>query len=128
MSREVVDMIRSFTKTAAAGLFLALLAGGTAPAMAQDSTTSDLLTVPLDRAWATGLGFVDPSLMLVLNSKGQLVGALTEDNPKDPSHGNPRKIKPGKIPDKLTGLRDMGSLSILAWTGSNCYLIRGADG
>jgi hypothetical protein len=38
MSREEADMIRIFTTIAAAGLFLGLLAGSTAPATAQDST------------------------------------------------------------------------------------------
>jgi hypothetical protein len=37
MSREEADMIRIFTRIAAAGLFLGLLAGSTAPATAQDS-------------------------------------------------------------------------------------------
>jgi hypothetical protein len=38
MSREEVEMIRIFTGVAAAGLFLGLLAGSTAPATAQGST------------------------------------------------------------------------------------------
>jgi hypothetical protein len=38
MSREEADMIRIFTRIAAAGLFLGLLAGSTAPATAQDAT------------------------------------------------------------------------------------------
>jgi hypothetical protein len=42
MSREEVDMIRIFTRIAAAGLFLGLLAGSTAPAMAQDDSAQEL--------------------------------------------------------------------------------------
>jgi hypothetical protein len=67
--------------------------------------------------------------MLVLNSRGELVGALTEDNPKEPSNGKARKVPPKKrAPENLTGIRDLGSFSILAYTGSNCYIVRGAAG
>src|SRR5689334_11814551 len=121
-------MIRSFTKIAAAGLFLALLASSTAPAIAQELSQKDLPSKTFDPEWAKNLGIGDPTLFLAFNSKGELVGALTEDHPKDPSNGKARNIKPSKIPDKLSGLRDMTSFSILSWTGSNCYLVRGADG
>ena len=46
MSREEVDMIRIFTKIAAAGLFLGLLAGSTASAIAQDNSTQELTGYP----------------------------------------------------------------------------------
>lgn len=68
-------------RIAAAGILAGFMMG-TAPVMAQE-----LQIAPLDRKALTAQGFADPSLALILNSKGELVGALTEDHPNQPSTG-----------------------------------------
>jgi hypothetical protein len=111
-------MIGNGAKIVAAGLLAGILAS-TAPVKAQD-----LQTAPLDRRALTDLGFQDPTLLLVLNSKGELVGALTEDHPNDPSNGRTRKLAPGRMPQHLTGRQaNWINLSILPYQGSNCYVV-----
>ncbi|WP_192499270.1 hypothetical protein [Skermanella pratensis] len=102
------------------------------PAVAQTAVTlSDLPTAQLDQTTVDALrkaGIPDPTLALILNSRGELVGALVEDHPNSPAKGKPVKIPPGNLPKELKGLRGFNSLSILAYEGSNCYVIKRADG
>lgn len=121
----------SSLRIAAAGFF-AVLFMTTVPAGAQTAAPeAELPTAQLDQATVDTLrkaGVPDPTLALILNSRGELVGALVEDHPNSPAKGKPVKVPPGQLPKELKGLRGFNSLSILAYEGSNCYVIKRADG
>jgi hypothetical protein len=122
MTTGGIDMIGSVgSRIAAAGILAGFLMG-TAPAMAQE-----LQIAPLDRKALTAQGFADPSLALILNSTGELIGALTEDHPNQPSTG-PRKLAPARLPESISKIQGFGSIAILAYQGSNCYIVRRPDG
>lgn len=118
-------------RIAAAGFFAALFMTAV-PAGAQTAAPeADLPTAPLDQATVDTLrkaGVAEPTLALILNRRGELVGALVEEHPNSPSKGRPAKVPPGNLPKDLKGLRGFNSLSILAYEGSNCYVIKRADG
>jgi hypothetical protein len=99
---------------------LAGMAAGAAPVMAQE-----LPIASFDRQALVNRGFTDPSLLIVLDSKGEVVGALTEgSDPNDKVRGLPMS----KVPTSLSRIRGLGSIAILAFEGSNCYVVRRPDG
>jgi len=100
----------------AAGLLTGLLAG-VAPATAQE-----LKVAPLDRKALTAQGFEDPALALILNTKGEMVGALTE------TPAGEKTIPPSTLPQSLANIRGLGSTAIRAFQGSDCYVVRRPDG
>ena len=93
------------------------LMAGAAPATAQE-----LPIAPLDRKSLAAQGIEDAALALILDSKGELVGALTETTAGE------KTIPPSRLPQSLANIRGLGSIAILAFQGCDCYVIRRPDG
>ncbi|WP_157619661.1 hypothetical protein [Skermanella stibiiresistens] len=66
-------------------------------------------------------GIPNASLGLFFDTNGNLVGAAFPESKKE-------RLRPGPPPRAVNNIRGLGNFSILAYQGSNCYLIRGPDG
>jgi hypothetical protein len=123
-------MIRSVTKIAAAGLFACLVAG-TTPVKAQDKP-KELPTATVAPGTLTETGFKDPKIALVLNTLGEVVGVITEEpaplSPLNKPFKPGKPLDPNKVSENPKKIREIGSIAVVAYEGSDCYLVRLPNG